>query len=80
MCGIAYTFLQRAAEKHMIQSDQLKSAFAVMNRKGIISASGYAISIPLAYVHPLISGIIYLGIALLWIIPDKGVAKALEES
>jgi len=47
--------------------------------KGIVSTLGYTLSIPLAYVSPIISGIIFFAIAFMWLIPDKNIEKALKQ-
>ena len=45
--------------------------------KGNISIVLYLISLPLAFVHPYLSLGGYLAVALLWLIPDKRIEKAL---
>ncbi len=79
ICGIAYTILQKAVEKHAHNLETLKEAFANLNKKGIVSTIGYLVAIPLAYVNPIISGIIFLIISAIWLIPDKNIEKALTE-
>jgi len=76
--GIAYFILQKAIEWHHAKDDQLKSAFQKHAKKGIVSQIAYAAAIPLAYVHPMISGIIFLLIAILWIVPAKEIEEAIK--
>ncbi len=76
--GIAYFILQKAIERHHAKDDQLKSAFQKHAKKGIVSQIAYAAAIPLAYVHPMISGIIFLLIAILWIVPAKEIEEAIK--
>ncbi len=47
--------------------------------KGKISSLAYVVAIPLAYVHPLISCGIFGLVAIMWLIPDKRIEKALKE-
>jgi uncharacterized membrane protein len=77
--GIAYFILQKAIEAHHAKEEHLKDAFRKHSRKGIISQIAYAASIPLAYVHPWISGAIFLAISILWIIPAKELEKAIGD-
>jgi uncharacterized membrane protein len=78
LCGIAYTFLQKAVEKNSHDLETLQKAFINLNKKGIASTIGYALSIPLAYLHPVISAIIFVSVAAMWLIPDKNIEKALK--
>lgn len=78
LCGVAFTFLQKSVEKNSHDIEKLKEAFKNLNKKGIVSTIGYASSIPLAYYNPIISGAIFLAVALMWIIPDKNIEKALK--
>jgi uncharacterized membrane protein len=43
--------------------------------KGILSAILYALAIPLAFVHPMISMSIYIIVALIWLVPDKRIER-----
>ena len=77
MCGISFTILQKAVEKHTHDLIALKKAFINLNKKGIASIIGYSLAIPLAYLSPVISGILFFAIAIMWIIPDKNIEDAL---
>jgi len=39
--------------------------------KGKLSLALYAVAIPLAFVHPAISGALYVTVSLIWLIPDR---------
>jgi uncharacterized membrane protein len=79
MCGVAFTILQKVVERHLHDSEELRNAFSVLNKKGLISTIGYASAIPLAYINPILSGIIFFAIAFMWFIPDKNIEKALTQ-
>jgi len=79
MCGVAFTILQKVVERHLQDSEELRNAFAILSKKGLISTVGYAASIPLAYINPVISGIIFFAVAFMWVIPDKNIEKALTQ-
>ena len=79
VCGIAFTILQKQVEKHAKDVDALKDAFAKLKRKGIASLIMYSSSIPIAYVFPAISGVLFLSVSIIWLIPDKNIEKALSK-
>lgn len=39
----------------------------------------YLTSIAAAFVYPVISEIIFVGVAIMWLVPDKNIEKAMEE-
>ncbi|MFZ1324877.1 MAG: hypothetical protein WAT67_02420 [Candidatus Contendobacter sp.] len=78
MAAIAYWILTQA----IIVADGPDSLLAKAigkDRKGHWSVVAYALAIPLAFVHQSIAQVIYLGVALLWLIPDTRVEKVLTE-
>ncbi len=79
LCGLSYTLLQTTIEKSNVLSPELKDAFAAVKRKGIVSVICYSSSIPLAFVHTAISGCLFAAVAIMWIIPERNIAKALKE-
>jgi hypothetical protein len=48
--------------------------------KGKIPPVLYAAAIGVSFFKPLIAGCIYIGVALLWLIPDRRMEKALDSS
>lgn len=48
--------------------------------KGKISPVIYAVAIPFAFVHQAISGVLYVVVALIWLIPDRRIERALAET
>jgi len=80
LSGVAYTILQKVIENHSLNIERLKTAFVNMKRKGIASMIGYSMAIPLAYISPVISGCIFILIAIVWLLPDKNIEEALKET
>lgn len=74
MCALAYWLLQRS-----LIAVQGRNAFVAQavgrDIKGKISPVLYMAAVGLAFVNPLISNAIYLGVALLWLIPDARIEK-----
>jgi len=79
MAGLAYWLLSRA----IIQADGPDSLLAkAIGRdwKGNASVALYLLAIPLTFLHEWIAEAIYVGVALLWLIPDRRIERALQET
>jgi uncharacterized membrane protein len=77
MAGIAYTIMEFLIIRD--QGPHSKLAAAVGNEfKGKLSAALYAISIPLAFVHELISDAIFVFVALMWLVPDRRIERTIQ--
>ena len=76
--GLAFFLLLKSVERNAHDLDQLRKAFRILNRKGITSTVGYFSAVPLAFIHPAISGLIFVVITVMWLIPDKNIEKALR--
>jgi len=75
--AIAYYLLQRTIMRHDGNASVLASALG-NDWKGKLSPLAYLAGIPLAYVHPWISNALYLMMALIWLIPDRRIERALQ--
>ena len=78
LSALGFYTLMTVVKKHTHDTEQLRRAFVLLNKKGVISTIGYFISIPLAFVHPAISGLIYLITSIMWLIPDRNIERALK--
>ena len=79
MAGLAYWLLSRA----IIQADGPDSLLAkAIGRdwKGNLSVVAYLLAIPLTFLHEWIAEAIYVGVALMWLIPDRRIERALQET
>jgi len=77
MAAIAYWLLQRAImAKHGRHS--LLAAAVGNDLKGKLSPVLYVTAIPSAFVSPWIAGAIYVLVALIWLVPDRRIEKALS--
>ena len=75
--GVAYLILQTT----IIANDGMAPEVAAALRgdvKGKVSAFLYAAAVPLAFVHRAIAGAIYVVVALMWLVPDRRIEKALR--
>jgi uncharacterized membrane protein len=77
MAAIAYLILEIAIVAHHGSQSRLGSAVG-KEVKGKMSLVLYAAAIPLAFVNQWISAAIYVGVALMWLIPDPRIESTLE--
>jgi uncharacterized membrane protein len=77
MCGVAYFILQNQIIKTQGENSLLAKAVG-KDIKGKISPVLYSIAILSTYYHEVFSGIIYILVALMWLIPDKRIEKILD--
>jgi uncharacterized membrane protein len=78
MPGIAYLLLQKAILRREGQDSTLAKALG-RDIKGKISPVLYVTAIASSFVSPLIAGIIYVSVAVMWLIPDRRIERALAE-
>ena len=77
-CGVAYFILsQQILRKEGPTSDLARAIGS--DRKGQIALVSYLAAIALAFVSPLLSGLIYIGVALLWLLPDRRIERVLGQ-
>jgi uncharacterized membrane protein len=76
LAGVAYYVLERALIAHHPNDTTLAAAVGA-DAKGVLSILLYALAIPLAYVMVWISCGIYVAVAVLWLVPDRRIERAL---
>jgi len=77
MAGAAYLLLQRA----IIHADGTQLQRAIGNDlKGKLTSLIYAAAVGLAFVEPWISVAIYVALAIAWLIPDRRIARVVDNS
>ena len=78
MCAVSYIILQNKIIK-LEGNDSVLHRAVNNDTKGKISMTCYISAIPLAFVSPWISGLLYIAVALIWIIPDSRIEKQLNK-
>ena len=79
MSAISYTILQNKILK-IEGKDSVLYRAVQKDSKGKISLACYILAIPLAFVSPWISGLLYSIVALIWIVPDKRIEKQINKN
>lgn len=77
LAAIAFKILSHYVKKSE-GSESVVGKALKNNKKEYVSIACYAAAVGLAFVEPIISVSIYVGIAILWIIPDKRIEKHLK--
>ena len=74
LAAIAYFILTRTLIALHGQDSTIATAIG-SDFKGKISVVLYAVALPLAFISTLISSAIYVGVAIIWLIPDKRIER-----
>src|SRR5213595_862033 len=77
MCAIAYTVLVRSLINHHRENKALAEAIG-SDRKGWLSLALYLLGVALAFVHAWLGFAVYIGVALIWLIPDRRIESRLS--
>jgi len=76
MSGIAYFILAHTIINREGPDSLLAKAVGT-DSKGKISMLLYAIAIPAAWISPWLSGILFVAVAVMWLVPDRRIEKVL---
>lgn len=79
MAGLAYFVLTKELIAHQRAGSMLAISIG-RDRKGALSILAYVVAIPLAFVRPWIACAFYVLVALMWLIPDRRIERALGNS
>ena len=77
MAAIAYTILARVIVAHEGPDSIIARALGA-DIKGKVSLVAYVLALPAAFVHPGISGALYVTVALMWLVPDRRIESRLD--
>ena len=78
MAGLAYYLLTRVLIAHHDRDSRLMQALG-SDFKGIISMVVYAIAVLISTYSPLFACALYVLVAIMWLIPDRRIEKALAK-
>lgn len=80
LCGVAYYILLLVIKACNSGNADFLQVLHKQSRKGVISCLLYTAAIPLAYVDTLISAVLIILVAFLWLMPDRNIERAVNES
>jgi uncharacterized membrane protein len=76
--GVAYLILQNAIIAEQGSGSRLKAAIG-RDLKGKASAVIYLVAVALSLVAPWVSGVLYVGVALMWLVPDPRIESLMDK-
>ncbi len=76
--AIAYTILQRTIIAAEGRTSRLAAAIG-NDAKGKLSLAMYAAAIPLAFVREWMADLLFVGVALIWLVPDRRIERRLAK-
>ena len=79
LCAIAYFFLQQAIMKHYTYTTKLIAALQKQKIKGLSSLGIYLLAAVAGAFYPLLSLVLIIIPAVMWIIPDRNIEAAVLE-
>jgi uncharacterized membrane protein len=74
--AIAFTILQTTIIADQGPRSKLRAAVG-KDVKGKMSGVMYIAAIPLAFVHPAIADLIYVAVAIIWLVPDRRIERTI---
>jgi uncharacterized membrane protein len=78
MCGLAYKILQTTIVNSEPDKTHFKEALG-SDIKGILSLTFYITAIICAFYYPVISYLIYVIVAIMWVVPDTRLEKIIHK-
>ena len=79
MSSIAFYLMQTTIIRHQGEGSALRNAIG-SDLKGKLSPFLYLTGIALAFVNTIASDLLYLGVALMWLVPDRRIETAIRRS
>jgi uncharacterized membrane protein len=70
LAGVGYYILEQTIIRAQGEHSKLRAAVG-SDTKGKMSVVLYLTAIPLAFVHQLLADVIYVAVALMWLVPDR---------
>ncbi len=77
ICGVAYYILLMTIKKCNPGNAALQDVLQKQSRKGIISNFLYLLAVAAAFIHPAVSGLFIILVAVMWLIPDRNIEKTI---
>jgi uncharacterized membrane protein len=77
MCAVAWTILQAAILAHQRADSPLAQAVG-RDWKGKLSLTLYAAAVPLALINTWLADAVFIGVALMWLVPDRRIESKLQ--
>lgn len=73
-CALGYYLLEMAIKRH--PENRLLSQAVKKDAKGLLSLAIYVTALALAFINPLLADALYVVVAVLWLVPDQRIERA----
>jgi uncharacterized membrane protein len=80
ICGFSYYILLQVIKKCNPHNEALLKVLHKQSRKGLLSLLLYVLAMGSAFIHPGLSGFFIFVVAVMWLIPDRNIEKAVKVS
>ena len=80
ICGVAYYILLLIIQKCNPGNKALLDVLQKQSKKGMISCVLYTLAIPAAYLHTALAGGLIIIVAIMWLIPDRNIERAVKNN
>ena len=80
ICGVAYYILLLIIQKCNPGNKALLDVLQKQSKKGMISCILYTLAIPAAYLHTALAGGLIIIVAIMWLIPDRNIERAVKNN
>ncbi|HEU4586015.1 MAG TPA: TMEM175 family protein [Gemmatimonadaceae bacterium] len=77
MAGVAYLILQQAIIRRQ-GADSILEVAVGRDLKGKLSPVFYLLAIVTSFIRPWIAGLLYVFVALMWLVPDRRIERTME--
>jgi uncharacterized membrane protein len=78
LSGLSYFILLQVIKKCNPGNKALQEVLQKQSKKGLISNIFYLLAIAAAFVHPAISGFFIILVAVMWLMPDRNIERAIK--
>jgi uncharacterized membrane protein len=79
LCGISYYILLLVMKSCNKNNEQLLGLLRKQSKKGAISCAAYTIAMIAAFYNALAGGILIILVAIMWLMPDRNIERAVKE-
>ncbi|MEO5947260.1 MAG: TMEM175 family protein [Chitinophagaceae bacterium] len=76
--GIAYYILLTVIKKCNPDNEGLQKVLQKQTKKGMLSNVFNILAIPVALIHPALSGLLILIVYIMWLMPDRNIERAID--
>ena len=77
-CGFSYYILLMTIKKCNPGNAALQEVLQKQSRKGLLSNFLYLAAVAAAFVHPAVSGVFIILVAVMWLMPDRNIERTVK--